>query len=308
MMKNKSIAILGYGSQGKALAKNLRDSGFDVIVGLRPGSASRIQAKKDKIRTLPVFDAASQGNVIIIALPDHVHGEVLDESFFTLLKTGASLVFLHGSSIHFKQVNPPKGIPVLLLAPHAPGLAVRDNYLNKQPYSAFYAVHAGQVKTGTNLVVKLAQGIGIPKSHLVKTTFTDEAVGDLFGEQAVLCGGLARMLKYGFETLVEGGLPKQNAYLEVAYQIDLIVDLVKNYGLDGMFKRISPMARYGSVINGPHVVGPDVKREMKKVLREIKSGRFIAKAESTKLKFTKKQYEKLTNADFDKQVKKYKQK
>lgn len=308
MTKKDTIAILGYGSQGRAIARNLRDSGFRVVVGLKPGSASRLQAKKDAIRSLSVADAAGEATLIIVALPDHVHGEVLTDDFFASLDSKPTLVFLHGSSIHFQQVTPPKGFSVLLLAPHAPGLAVREYFVSNEAYSAFYAVHAGPVKKGTELLVELARGIGIPESHLVKTTFADEAIGDLFGEQAVLCGGLARMLKYGFETLVEGGLPKQNAYLEVAYQIDLIVSLVKTYGLDGMFNRISPMARYGSVLNGPKVIGPEVKKKMKKTLRDIKSGKFIATAEKTRLKFSKAQYQKLVNADFDKQAKKFKPK
>ncbi|MEZ5357939.1 MAG: ketol-acid reductoisomerase [Candidatus Zixiibacteriota bacterium] len=308
MKKMMSVAVLGYGSQGRAIAQNLRDSGFTVTVGLRPKSVSRKQAKKDQIASVSIPDAVKHASAIIVALPDHVHAAVLNEAFFTDIKNDPALVFLHGSSIHFRQVEPPKGSPILLLAPHAPGLAVRDNFLKKEPYSAFYAVYSGNVKKGTELVVSLAQGIGIPKSHLVKTTFADEAIGDLFGEQAVLCGGLARLLKYGFETLVEGGLPKQNAYLEVAYQIDLIVSLVKTYGLDGMFNRISPMARYGSIVNGPQVIGPNVKREMKAVLNEITSGGFIARADKTRLAYTKKQYQQLTSADFDRQAKKFKPK
>ncbi len=305
MKKKDLISIIGYGSQGRAIAMNLRDSGFNVIVGLRAKSKSIRLAKKDRIVTAILKDSVRDAAVIIVAIPDHTHVSVLDATFWTYLKKKPVLVFLHGSSIHFKQVAPPSELPVLLLAPHAPGLAVRDNFVRNQPYSAFYSINNGPVKSGVDTIAKLAKGIGIPKSHLVRTTFGDEAIGDLFGEQAVLCGGLARLLKYGFETLVEGGLPKQNAYLEVAYQIDLIVSLVKTYGLEGMFKRISPMARYGSIVNGPQVIRPQVKKDMKKILSDIKSGKFIAKADTTKLAFTRQQFAKLLNSDFDKQVKKY---
>ncbi|MCK5124802.1 MAG: ketol-acid reductoisomerase [candidate division Zixibacteria bacterium] len=306
MTKKDRIAIIGYGSQGQALALNLRDSGYNVRVGLRPRSKSLAMTKKDKIKTATIPEVITDANFIIIAIPDHIHAAVIDDKFFSLINKTTALVFLHGSSIHFKQVTPPKEMPILLLAPHAPGVAVRENYLNKEPFSAFYSVHQGSLKKGINKLIVLARAIGIPKSHLVKTTIGDEAVGDLFGEQAVLCGGLARMLKFGFETLVEGGLPKQNAYLEVAYQLDLIVELVKKYGLDGMLKRISPMARYGSVINGPNIIRPQVKKDMKKILSEIKSGKFLKKADRTKLKYSKKQYEKLVNSEFDIQVKKFK--
>ena len=305
MIKKDSITILGYGSQGRAIALNLRDSGYTPTIGLRPRSKSQAIARRDAIKTASIKAVCENTQYIIVALPDHVHSEVLNKAFFDNLSGNPTLIFLHGSSIHFGLVNPPQRLPVLLLAPHAPGLAVRQNYIDKIPYSAFHAIEQGPQKAGGKTIIALAKAIGIPKSHLVKTTFEDEAVGDLFGEQAVLCGGLARLLKFGFETLVEGGLPKQNAYLEVAYQIDLIVSLVKTYGLDGMFSRISPMARYGSVVNGPAVITPQVKKDMKKILADIKAGKFIKQATGKKLAFSKSQMEKLTNKDFDRQAKKF---
>jgi len=305
MTKNSLIAVLGYGSQGRAIALNLRDSGYRVLVGLRARSKSRKVAHRDRIKVTHICEAGKEADIIIVAMPDHVHGTVLNKDFFDIVKNKTPLIFLHGSSIHFGLVRPPRVMPVLLLAPHAPGAAVRKNYLSKMPFSAFGAVYQGSSKKGFSLLIKLAGVIGIPQKHLIKTTFAYEAIGDLFGEQAVLCGGLARLLKYGFETLVEAGLPPQNAYLEVAYQIDLIVELVKQHGLSGMLDRISPMAKYGAVKNGPQVITSQVKRDMKKILAEIKSGQFISQAMASHLKLTKRQRAALISNQFDRQVKKF---
>jgi ketol-acid reductoisomerase len=290
MTRKDRITILGYGSQGKAIALNLRDSGYKVMVGLRGGSQSIRKARGQGIKTASVRGAVKDADIIIIAIPDHAQHRVLGERLFRYMECGPSLVFLHGSSIHFKLVRPPGDLPVLLLAP---------------PFSAFYGVYQGHTKKGYALLTKLAGAIGIRRKHLIKTTFAEEAVGDLFGEQAILCGGLARLLKCGYETLVEAGLSPQNAYLEVAYQIDLIVELVKEHGLSGMFSRISPMARYGSVVNGPRVITSDVKANMKKVLAEIESGEFILKAGKAGMKSTQKQMDQVTNIAFDRQAKKF---
>jgi len=305
MLKNDNITILGYGSQGRATALNLRDSGYRVTVGLRRRSKSIALARREKIKAAGIIDATKEADVIIVAIPDHRQKAVLNDRFFKQLKRRPSLVFLHGSTIHFGLVKPPDDLPVLLLAPHAPGLAVRANYLEKIPYSAFYAVHQGNKKRGLDLIQRLAKANGIPGTHLIKTTFAVEAVGDLFGEQAVLCGGLARLLKFGFETLVEAGYPPQNAYLEVAFQIDLIVDLVKKYGLAGMFDRISPIARYGSAVNGARIISDRAKTDMKKILAEIESGAFIRKADKAAMRIEKKQMAKITSQPFDRQVKRF---
>ncbi len=305
MTEKERITILGYGSQGRALALNLRDSGYKIIVGLRPGSKSIRLATAEKIRTVPIRKAVREADIIIAAIPDHTHKKVLSEVLFNTMTGNPALVVLHGSSIHFGLVKPPKEMPVLLLAPHAPGLAVRANYVNRTPYSAFFAVHQGNKRVESSRLIKLAEAVGIPRSYLVRTDFAAEAVGDLFGEQAVLCGGLARLLKFGFETLVEAGLPPQNAYLEVAFQIDLIVELIKKYGLAGMFDRISPVARYGSAVNGPRIVTEKVKTDMKKVLAEIESGDFIRKADKAGMNITARQMGRITSPAFDHQVKKF---
>ena len=305
-MKTKEhIAVLGYGSQGRAIALNLRDSGYRVVVGLRKKSAKRVVAGRDGLIIGSIPEAARGAGIIIVAVSDDAHKQVLNDDLFGGLDTRPWLIFLHGATIHFGLVKPPKDIPVALLAPHAPGLAVRANYLNKQPYSAFYAVHRGPKTSGIEMLTKLARAIGIPKTHLVRTTIADEAVGDLFGEQAVLCGGLARLLKFGFETLVDAGYPPQNAYLEVAFQIDLIVNLVRRHGLAGMFERISPMARYGSAVNGPKVITSRAKADMKKVLADIESGAFMRRADRAGLKVSAKDMEKLLSRPFDRQVKRF---
>jgi ketol-acid reductoisomerase len=178
-------------------------------------------------------------------------------------------------SIHFGLVRPPSDCDVTLLAPHAPGAAVREKYLGDRSISAFYAVHQNGSRRASQTLIQLAEAAGIARRRLVKTTFRDEAVGDLFGEQAVLCGGLAMLIKTGFELLVERGIKPENAYLEVAYQLDLIVALIKKYGVAGMLNRISVAARYGSVTNGPRIVDSYTKSRMRKILAEIESGRFV---------------------------------
>jgi ketol-acid reductoisomerase len=303
--KKLTIVIIGYGPQGRAIAFNLRDSGYDITVALRSGSPSAKRAKRDKIKVAAISAATRDADIVFVAIPDHQHKVVLDGSFFRELTKSPAMIFLSGASIHFGLVKPPTRLPILLLAPHAPGAAVRENYVAGKPFSAFYAVQQGSKKVGTDILFRLAKGIGIPKTHLVKTTFADEAIGDIFGEQAVLCGALARLMKLGFETLVEAGLPPENAYLEVAYQIDLIVALIKAHGLAGMFDRISPLARYGSAQSGLRIIDDTVKRRMKQVLAEIKSGKFIRDAEKSKVKVTKKQMSLLVNRLFDRQVKKY---
>ena len=302
MAHKECVAVLGYGAQGRAIALNLRDSGWPVTVGLRPRSRSRAVARKDQTAAADILTAAANADIIIVALPDHRHKTVLNARFWAGLTDRSALVFLHGSSIHFGLVRPPADLPALLLAPHAPGSAVRENFLAKRPFSAFSAVHQGPRAAGERIIARLAKGIGIPRTQLVPTTFADEAVGDLFGEQAVLCGGLARLLKLGFETLVEAGLPPRNAYLEVAFQIDLIVALIKQHGLEGMLERISPLAKYGSATAGSQVIDECVKTAMKQVLDDIVSGRFISRAEKADVTPTSEQMKRLTNALFDRQA------
>ncbi len=260
------------------MAQNLRDSGYDVVVGLRSGSSSRALAKKDgmsDITTIP--QAVKQSDVVCFAFPDHCHGKVYRRSIAKNLSPYHTLWFLQGMSIHFRFVVPSPNHDVILIAPHAPGVAVREKYLTGEPFSAFSAVHQNPSGKAKRTVRELAEAIGIPHDKLIPTTFAREAIGDLFGEQAVLCGGLAGLIKNGFDVLVESGIPPENAYLEVAYQLDLIVELIKRYGIEGMFRRISVTARYGSIRAAEKIFTADVKQRMKELLEEITSGTFSEK-------------------------------
>jgi ketol-acid reductoisomerase len=277
-LHSKTIAILGYGSQGRAIALNLRDSGYDVIIGLPSRSGSRRIAQKDGFIQIHIVSrAVAKSDIVCFAFPDHLHGRVYKKDIEKYLSPNSTLWFLHGMSIHFPFIVPPKDCDVILIAPHAPGTAVREKYLSKRSLSAFYAVHQDNSGKALKTTFELARAIGIAKKGLVPTSIEAESVGDLFGEQAVLCGGMAALIKNGFEVLVENGIPPENAYLEVAYQLDLIIDLIKQYGIEGMFKRISVAARYGSLLSGPKIINKSVKKRMQKVYREIQSGRFPQK-------------------------------
>jgi ketol-acid reductoisomerase len=274
----KRIAVLGYGSQGRAIALNLRDSGWNVIVGLRRGSKSRNTAHRDKFRQIcTISQAVAQADIVCFAFPDHWHGRVFKKEIAKNFTPQSTLWFLHGMSVHFKFVIPPMDSDVILIAPHAPGVTVRENYLTGRLYSAFYAVFQDATGHAHKTTFQLAQAIGLPKRGLISTTFEAEAIGDMFGEQVVLCGGMAALIKNGFDVLIENGIPPENAYLEVAYQLDLIIDLIKKHGIEGMFKQISVSARYGSLVSGPGIIDRSVKERMKKVYREIESGRFPRK-------------------------------
>ena len=275
---SKIVTVLGYGSQGRAMALNLRDSGWNVLVGLRRGSKSCNVARRDKFRQIcTISQAVAQADIVCFAFPDHLHGRVFKREIAKNLVPQSTLWFLHGMSVHFKFVVPPEDCDVILIAPHAPGVAVRENYLMKRPYSAFYAVFQDRSGNADKTTFQLAQAIGLHQRGLISTTFEAEAIGDMFGEQAVLCGGMTALIKNGFDVLVENGLSPENAYLEVALQLDLIIDLIKKHGIEGMLKRISVAARYGSLLSGPKIVDRSVKERMKKVYREIESGRFPRK-------------------------------
>jgi ketol-acid reductoisomerase len=257
------------------LALNLRDSGCSVVIGLRRGSKSRRRARRDGFeQVLAVADAVSSADIVCFAFPDHLHGRVFSTYIRQHLKEHATLWLLHGMSVHFRFVVPPSDCDVILIAPHAPGEAVRENYVDKRPYSAFYAIFQDVSGGARKTVFELARAAGIGKRNLIQTTFEAEAIGDMFGEQTVLCGGLASLIKNGFEVLVENGIPPENAYLEVAYQLDLIISLIKKHGLAGMLERISVAARYGALLTGPKIIDKSAKKRMEKVLHEIRSGRF----------------------------------
>ncbi len=276
--KNDTVVLLGYGSQGRAIALNLRDSGYRVILGLKGKSKSRAKARKDRFREIgTVSEVVGMSSTVIVALPDHLHGRIFKKEIAGRLKSGSTLVFLHGFSVHFGFVEPPQKCDVILLAPHAPGVALREKYLGKRDLSAFYAIHQNYSGKGSKTAFAIAKALGFARKRLVKTTFHDEAIGDLFGEQAVLCGGMAELITAGFDTLVANGLPTENAYLEVAYQLDLIIDLIRKYGIKGMYERISVAARFGSLLNGPRIVDKSTRVRMNQLFKEIESGSFPKK-------------------------------
>jgi len=275
-LKNKKIAVLGYGSQGRAVALNLRDSGCDVIIGLPSKSKSRKYAKQDNFIVTTTPKAVKISDILLFALPDHLQGRIYKSEIEPNLQAETTFVFLHGLAIHFRFIQPPQDSDILMVAPHAPGIALREKYLSDKSVSAFQAIEH-EKKNSKNLLIALADAIGIKQNKLIANTFEHEAIGDLFGEQAVLCGGLTELILNGYNTLTENGHNSDNAYLEVCYQLDLIISLVKEYGIIGMYERISVAARYGSVQNGKKIIDSSVKKNMQTAYDQIASGKFANK-------------------------------
>jgi ketol-acid reductoisomerase len=273
-LKGMLIAIIGYGSQGRAQALNLKDSGLEVIAGLPKKSQSMKTAKKDGFEVYPTDEAARLGQIISVLAPDHLHKKIYDDHLKRNLSEGKTLLFACGFSIYFKLLLPPKNVDVIMVAPHAPGEVVRQFYLEKKGVPCFVAVKQNYSGKAKEKALAYAKAIGCTKVGAIETTFRDESIGDIFGEQAILCGGLTELLKAGFEVLVQSGLSPENAYLECVHQLDFIVDTIKSYGIAGMFDRISKTAEYGSYLAGKRVIDDRVKKEMKKILEEIEDGSF----------------------------------
>lgn len=307
--QDKTVAVLGYGSQGRAIALNLRDSGYDLVIGLRSGSKTRRVAKADGFtRVLTIGKAVSAAQSVVVALPDHMHGRLFKQFILPNLNSGTTLVFLHGFSVHFGFVAPPDDSDLILLAPHAPGLAVREKFLTDRDLSAFFAVGQNHSGKARQTAITLAGGIGIARKRLVKSSFESEALGDLFGEQAILCGGMAELIQSGFELLVKKGIPAENAYLEVAYQLDLIINLIKRHGIEGMYNRISVAARFGSIRSGRKVIDASVRQNMASVYEEIASGRFaklLNKLNDKDVAKLSQTIKRRVNPDFEKMARKY---
>ena len=274
LLAQKTIAIIGYGSQGHAHALNLKDSGMNVIVGLYPGSKSAEKAKNAGIPVHSVADAAKNADFIMILLPDEVQKSVYKSDIEPNLKEGDVLAFAHGFNIHFGQVVPPPNVDVVMVAPKGPGHLVRRTYEQGQGVPALFAVYQNPSGQARDRAMAYARGIGGPRAGVLETTFREETETDLFGEQAVLCGGLSALIKAGFETLVEAGYQPELAYFECLHEVKLIVDLVVEGGLATMRDSISNTAEYGDYTRGPRVVTDQTKVEMKKILKEIQSGQF----------------------------------
>ncbi len=273
-LQGQRIAILGYGSQGHAHALNLRDSGFDVRVGLREDSKSWPKAEEDGLTVMTTADAAADAEVVMMLLPDTAQAASFAVDVEPKLKAGDLLMFAHGFNIHFQQIRPPEGVDVGMVAPKGPGHLVRRAYADGIGVPSLYAV--AQDATGTALprVLAYASGIGAGRAGIIETTFGEETETDLFGEQAVLCGGVTALIQAGFETLVEAGYQPEIAYFECLHEMKLIVDLIYEGGLAGMRYSISDTAEYGDYTRGPRIVDERTREEMRRILGEIRSGAF----------------------------------
>jgi len=273
-LKGKTVAVLGFGSQGHAHSLNLRDSGVKVVVANRKDSTNGRLAIEHGFDPVSVEDAVKAGDLIIVTLPDEVQPGVYQKSIAPHLKGGKALGATHGFNVHFKTIVPPKDVDVLLIAPKGPGHLVRSEFEKGGGVPCLLAIHQDASGNARKIGLAWARGIGGARSGIIETTFKDECETDLFGEQAVLCGGLSALIKAGFETLVEAGYPPEMAYFECVHEVKLIVDLIYVGGLDYMRYSISNTAEYGDLTRGPRVVNDQTKKEMKKILAEITSGQF----------------------------------
>jgi ketol-acid reductoisomerase len=274
LLKNKTIAIIGYGSQGHAQAQNLRDSGCNVIVGQRPGSKNYDLAVSHGFKPVSAAEAAVQGDLVNILLPDELQADVFQKEIKAGLKPGNVLMCSHGFNIHFGQITPPEGVDAALVAPKGPGHLVRSEYVKGGGVPSLIALYPGASETTKKLALAYAKGIGGTRGGVIETTFAEETETDLFGEQVVLCGGVSALVKAGFETLVEAGYQPEMAYFECMHELKLIVDLFYQGGLNYMRYSVSNTAEFGDYTRGPRIVTEQTKAEMKKILSEIQRGEF----------------------------------
>jgi len=273
-LKGQKIAVIGYGSQGHAHSLNLKDSGMDVVVGLRDGSPSGDRAKGMGLTVLPVEEAAMVADIVMILIPDDRQAQVYRDSIRPGLKSGNALFFAHGFNIHYNQIVPPEDVDVIMVAPKGPGAMVRQVYDEGGGVPALIAVEQDYTGMALEKGLAYAMGIGAARAGVLETTFKEETETDLFGEQAVLCGGTSELIKAGFDTLVAAGYQPEVAYFECLHELKLIVDLIHNYGITGMRARVSDTAEYGDISRGPRVISPAVREEMRKILDEIQTGKF----------------------------------
>ncbi len=274
ILNNKTIAIIGYGSQGHAHALNLKDSGMDVIVGLYKGSKSESKAISDGLKVFSVSEACEKADWIMILLPDEFQKDVYLKEIEPNLKEGKILSFAHGFNIRFGLIKPPSFVDVVMIAPKGPGHTVRWEYQNGQGVPALFAVEQDSSGNARSLAMAYAKGIGGTRAGILETNFKEETETDLFGEQAVLCGGLSELVKSGFETLVEAGYQPELAYFECLHEVKLIVDLMVKGGLSQMRDSISNTAEYGDYVSGKRLINSDTKKEMQKILKDIQDGTF----------------------------------
>jgi ketol-acid reductoisomerase len=274
LLKGKKIAIIGYGSQGHAHALNLKDQGMDVIVGLPSDSKSRAKVAASGLEAVEPAEAARRADVIMILAPDHVQGDLYTRDIAPHLTKGKTLMFAHGFSIHFKVINPPADVDVSMIAPKAPGHRMREVFTEGSGVPGLLAVHQDASGHAVENALAYAAGVGCLRAGVIETSFREETESDLFGEQAVLCGGTSELIRAGFETLVEAGYAPEIAYFECLHELKLIVDLIYEGGLGYMWYSISDTAEYGSYSRGNRIVTDETRAEMKKILSEIQSGQF----------------------------------
>ena len=274
MLEGKTIGMVGYGSQGHAHALNLRDSGQKVMVGLYPESRSRAAVQEAGLEVADVPEVAKAADVLMVAIPDHIQGEIYRTQIAPNLRPGSALMFAHGFSIHYGEVVPPPEIDVMMVAPKAPGHRMREQFIDGIGVPGLLAVHQDATGNARQIGLAYAKGVGCTKSGVLDTTFKDETETDLFGEQTVLCGGITALINTAFETLVEGGYPPEMAYFEVLHEMKLIVDLIQQGGFNYMRYSVSDTAEYGDLTRGPRVIDEHVKENMQKILADIQDGTF----------------------------------
>lgn len=274
VLKGRTVGIIGYGSQGHAHAQNLRDSGVSVVIGELEGTKNYEMAKETGFKVMSAADAAKEADIIMILIPDPLQPIVYEQSIKDGLKAGKVLAFAHGFNIHFGQIIPPRNIDVIMVAPKGPGHMVRRQYQEGKGVPSLIAVYQDASNRAKDIALAYAKGIGATRAGVIETTYREETETDLFGEQAVLCGGLTSLIKTGFEVLVEAGYQPEMAYFECLHECKLIMDLIYEKGIAGMRASISETAKYGDVTRGPRIITPETKYEMKRMLKEIQTGEF----------------------------------
>ena len=274
LLKDKKIAVIGFGSQGHAHALNLRDSGCDVVVGLYPGSRSWNKVQDSGLQVDTVADAAAAADIVMVLAPDHVQKSIYDQHIAPSMTEGKTLMFAHGFAIHFNQVMPPPEVDVTMIAPKGPGHLVRRVFEEGGGVPALLAIHQDASETAREVALAYAKGIGGTRAGVLETTFLEETETDLFGEQSVLCGGITALMQAGFETLVEAGYQPESAYFETIHEVKLIVDLIYEGGFANMRYSVSDTAEYGDLTRGPKIIDDSVKQRMKQILSDIQDGTF----------------------------------
>ena len=274
LIKNQTIAVLGYGIQGHAQANNLKDSGLKVIVGLQEGGASWKKAQADGHQVMSISQACDSADIIHVLIPDMVQAKVYKDHIESHLKAGKALSFSHAAAIHWNWIKAPTDVDVIMVAPKGPGSKVRETYQQGFGTPSIVAVYQDYTKKAWERTLGIAKGLGSTRAGVIETTFKEEVETDWFGEQVDLCGGSASMVMNAFETLVEAGYQPEIAYFEVLHELKLIVDMIQRYGIAGMYRRVSETARYGGLTRGPMVMDKDVKEKMKKALKMIQDGTF----------------------------------